>query len=152
LQISVFSHYNSTTAQEEITVVLKITGLKQKKNRGFTLIEVMVVVCILAIIIALAIPAIGGYYKNSRAQINLANAKMIYNASNAYLGSNPDQDPTKITGIIAGGSELISGNYISTVPHTAGGGDYTVGYDGTNITVKWGPETDIFPEKDGVYP
>lgn len=131
---------------------LKITSLLQKKNYGFTLIEVMVVVCILAVIIALAIPAIGGYYKNSRAQTNLANAKMIYNASYAYLGSNPNLDPTTITGIIDDTSVLITGNYIDRVPRTAGGGDYNITYDGTGIIVIWDPETDIIPEDDGTYP
>ena len=64
-----------------------------KTNRGFTLIELMIVVAILAIISAIAIPAYTGYIKTAKlteAQNNLAALRLaeeeFFLENNTYFG------------------------------------------------------------------
>lgn len=61
-----------------------------KKKRGFTLIELIVVIAILAILAAIAIPSFIGITDNADAQVDLANAKNLATAINAYNSLNPD--------------------------------------------------------------
>jgi len=124
---------------------LKLVSLSNKKNRAFTLIEVMTVICILAVIMALAIPAIGGYYKNSKAQTNLANAKMIYNAASGYLGSNPSAKSVTMT-------NLLDDNYLPYEPTTAGKNGFELSIVDGKPVVTWTAETDIAPESGHTYP
>lgn len=42
--------------------------LKSKNNKGFTIIELMVVVAVVAVLAAIALPSYGSYVKKSRAQ------------------------------------------------------------------------------------
>ena len=54
---------------------------------GFTLIELMIVVAIIGILAALAIPAFSAYIKKSKAAEATENLKAIYNGAAAYFGA-----------------------------------------------------------------
>jgi type IV pilus assembly protein PilA len=108
-----------------------LTMKLRKKNRGFTLIELIVVIGILAILAALAIPAVAGYLNNSKARTNMSNAKIIYNAAQAYLAANPDA--TEVTM-----DNLTDDGYLASVPKTAENDDYALDdSDLTEIHVTW---------------
>ncbi len=75
------------------------------RERGFTLVEVMVVVAILAIIAAIAIPIYSSYVKDAklaRAKSNLVLLSTLmeryYQNNNAYPASNPALAPNAIPG------------------------------------------------------
>ncbi|WP_119864421.1 prepilin-type N-terminal cleavage/methylation domain-containing protein [Clostridium isatidis] len=55
-------------------------NLKNKKKKGFTLIELIIVIAIIAIIAVIAIPRFGSATQNARRNSDIANAKNIANA------------------------------------------------------------------------
>ncbi|MDR3644839.1 MAG: type II secretion system protein [Clostridia bacterium] len=60
----------------------KINGLKGKK-RGFTLIELIVVIAILAILASILIPSMVGYIGNAKQAVANADARSAYTAAQA---------------------------------------------------------------------
>ncbi len=59
--------------------------MKLRKRKGFTLIELVVVIAILAILLAIAIPAYTGYRERAEEQAQAANVRMLENAAMLYL-------------------------------------------------------------------
>ncbi len=59
-----------------------------KNEKGFTLIELIIVIVILAVIAAIAVPNIMTAVDNSRKTADVANAKMIANAAAAVKARN----------------------------------------------------------------
>lgn len=61
----------------------KLMNLRKKK--GFTLIELIVVLVIMAILAAAAIPTVMGYIENSRKAAYLANVRAVYQAGQSAI-------------------------------------------------------------------
>ncbi|WP_418665816.1 type II secretion system protein [Allofournierella sp.] len=59
--------------------------LKQRSKKGFTLIELIVVLVIMAILAAAAIPTMMGYVNNARKSAYLANCSAAYMAAQANI-------------------------------------------------------------------
>jgi prepilin-type N-terminal cleavage/methylation domain-containing protein len=64
--------------------------LMRKNRKGFTLIELIVVIAILAILAAIAIPTFSGITASADEKVELANARSIATAYNAYNALHPD--------------------------------------------------------------
>lgn len=59
----------------------------KKDNKGFTLVELIVVLVILAILAAILVPSLLGYIDRARSQQIVLNAKSVYTAAQAEMSS-----------------------------------------------------------------
>lgn len=58
---------------------------KINKKRGFTLIELIIVIAIIAILAAIAVPAFGNITKKANINTDIANARTIYSVATAEI-------------------------------------------------------------------
>jgi len=92
-----------------------------RKDEGFTLIELMVVVLIIGILVAIAIPVFSAAQARARERSCHANQRTIDGACQSYLADNPTVAPTALDAI---GS--LAG-FLKAVPVCPeGGAAYTV--------------------------
>ena len=88
------------------------------RNQGFTLVEIMIVVAIIAILAAVAIPNFVKYRKNSQATACISNLKQLQTAvEQARMNNKYDGATTSIIG---------STLYIKVMPACPAGGTYTL--------------------------
>ena len=107
--------------------------LEERENKGFTLMEMLIVVAIIAVLVAIAIPIFTGQLENARDTTTVANLRSAYaQAQAAYLtetnGGNADvslqKSGNKVTGVtvsnvVAEGTQSGYGNAASNLPFTA---------------------------------
>lgn len=120
-----------------------VNNVKNKrKKKGFTLIELIIVIAIIAILAAIAIPKFGDVRKNAALKSDIANAKVIANATSALIadGKIPVKLETniKIDKAVTTGTGKTIGDYLQKIPEpeTSEYTDYEVDItaDG-NVTV-----------------
>lgn len=102
----------------------------KKSSKGFTLVEIMIVVAIIGILIAIAVPGFVRAREQSRARACQENLTKIDGAKEQWaLETNAEADA-------AVGEDDLVGNdlYIKRTPVCPAGGDYTYGNVGTDPT------------------
>ena len=55
--------------------------MKKLNNKGFTLMELIIVIAIIAVLMLILVPTMGGFVDSARDEANLANAKAAYTAA-----------------------------------------------------------------------
>lgn len=96
----------------------------QNRNKGFTLIELIVVASILAVLVGLLAPAYSKYIERSRESVNLANVRSAYDEL-MIEDATENQTTTKVVPLkqkIAGWQSMNTVS-IGGISHTNGEGD-----------------------------
>ena len=115
-------------------------ALMNRKRKGFTLVELMVVVVIIGVLVAIAIPIYNTVTARAAAGAHEANVRILRGAGSMYWADNPD------AGAQTGLGETDLGEYVDdwpTVPsglaadhEAANWGGYAVDIDTNgNVTV-----------------
>ena len=92
-------------------------------KKGFTLIELIVVIAIIGVLAAILIPALLGYVKKSKVTAANSSAASLYNAINTVL-TELDEEGVD-TGAITGLSYTKGGKSVSVNKSTAGSAEVT---------------------------
>lgn len=101
-----------------------------KRNRAFTLVEIMIVVLIIGILMAIAVPNFVKARESSRKQTCISNLKQIDQAKEQWA-----MDNRKNAGDAAAFTDIVGANaYLKSQPECPSGGTYTVAAIGTNPT------------------
>jgi prepilin-type N-terminal cleavage/methylation domain-containing protein len=95
---------------------------RKRNQKGFTMIELMVVVVIVGILAAIAIPLYGKYIKNSRVTEATGRIGEIVTAAKAYAQENQDGSGNPIWPAGATGIVDLSPTQYFTYAITSGGG------------------------------
>lgn len=100
--------------------------LRTNSNSGFTLVEIMIVMAIIGLLTAIAIPNFIRYRETSRRGVCIANLKQVQNAKTQWAFEKGKQSSdTPVEGDIIGPT-----NYLRLKPYCPGGGDdymFTIG-------------------------
>ncbi|EGT3613710.1 prepilin-type N-terminal cleavage/methylation domain-containing protein [Clostridium perfringens] len=134
-----------------------------KKKKGFTLIELIIVIAIIAILAAIAIPNFLSIQRKARVKADIASAKTIYDATSALIaegkivpGSTDFGDLNKVTSITKPDNKDIVDlqGYLQTIPTPKSVDNSTFAISITNTEVK--PEIEVYIKTTGseikVYP
>ncbi len=96
----------------------------RKARRAFTLVEIMIVVLIIGILLAIAIPNFIRARESSRAKSCQANLKQIDSSTEQYLMDNKTTTYPALT--------ALTPTYLKSTPSCPSGGTYTIGSASAN--------------------
>jgi len=136
--------------------MFKLFKKRMKNQKGFTLVELMVVVVIIGILVAIAVPVYNNITETAKENACEANKRTIQGAANMYYakhGSYPDN-----VGVLAGKGDNGEGDkYLEEIPQCPFGeseedeNDYGIDKEDGTVTCnvcdeKTGTEGNLDPE------
>ena len=120
----------------------------KRAHKGFTLVEIMIVVLIIGILLAIAVPNFIKARETSRAKACVANLKQIESAKEQWAMDNKKTN----TDTPAATDLYGTGKYIKNPPVCPSGGTYTEGDMATRPVCNIGTNGDTDASNDHVLP
>ena len=102
--------------------------MKKSNQKGFTLAELLIVVAIIAVLVAIAIPVFGAQLEKSRDAVDLANARAKYAELQTALISGGSLDDV-VTSLGAGWTKVSNTSITSTFDGKGQTAGWTSGLD-----------------------
>lgn len=107
-----------------------------KREEGFTLVELLIVVAIIAILAAIAIPQFSKYrLRGYKSEID-SDLKNAYTAAQAYLTDNPGQTVASVTMLKTGGWQKSQNVHFESADMTLGSGNIKLTSNALNSATK----------------
>jgi len=139
----------------------KTNELTKKKKKGFTLVELIIVIAIIAILAAMAIPKLGSMRNSARVSNDVAAAKNIATIASTLVSDGTIATPTATTSYDVSGASGTTGatirgkldGKVATSGKTEGSGVaffVNVASDGgVTVTVGSAGGTQLYPDSSG---
>lgn len=95
--------------------------IKQTKSRGFTIVELLIVIVVIAILAAITIVAYNGIQNRARTSSSQSSANTIIKKAEAYNATNPGGGyPTTVANFATQQESTLAGSGVSLAAITAG--------------------------------
>jgi len=120
---------------KEMMWLMKIFSKGKKKRAGFTLIELMIVVIVVGILAAAAIPIYSRVMDRARASEGKA---LLGTVRTHYLAESAEGVTVTYTTLTAWGIDTSKNRWWTADP-----GDFTTAWDGNTFTITGAADTDI---------
>jgi type IV pilus assembly protein PilA len=115
----------------------------RRTEEGFTLVELMVVVLIIGVLVAIAIPVFNAAKAKAQQRTCFANQRTIEGAAGLWEGAHPGGSKADLQGLVDAANPMVADNFINRPPYcpaapSAALGMYTLDNNGTVNGCTWG--------------
>ncbi len=114
-----------------------------KNNKGFSLVELIIVIAIMAVLIGVLAPQFIKYVERSRESTDLQNVEEVKTAVEAWVADNGEKTLTDITVVMSTTGLSVTGGHADIMHATKGLPAYGIKTDKKLKSAKWNGDKSI---------